>query len=326
MKRWVGLALCLALAACGVRENKNEIVLTGSVESDPIRVSPLVGGRLVEVKAVEGAKVKGGDVIARIDPADLELQLRQAETAIRAATAQLVLVQKGVRSEDLATAREQVTQAEIAVEKYERERARLSRLYKEGSISAKDLDDMTVLSDRAKSQLEQAKKQFEKAQTGARKEEIEAAGAARDQAAAAADILRKKIADCLIVAPRDGTVLLRLAEPGEVVSPGTTIATIADLESVKVSAFVTEADLGFVSLGMPATLRTDSHPGRTFAAAVSRIADEAEFTPKTIQTKEERVKTVYRIELAAPNPDGVFKPGMPVDVILPRGAAKPASR
>jgi HlyD family secretion protein len=316
MKRATGLLFVFVLAACGGRRDAGKIILTGSVESDPVRISPLIGGRLLELRAVEGAKVRTGDPIARIDPTDLELQLRQAETAVRAAGAQLALVQKGVRSEDLATAREQVTQAEIAAEKYERERARLARLLEEGSIASKDLDDMTVLADRAKSQLEQAKKQYEKAQSGARKEEIEAARAARDQAAAASDILRKKISDCLVVSPGDGTVLHRLAEPGEVVAPGTTLATIADLETVKVIAYITEADLGFVSLGMPAEIRTDSHSGKSFAATVSRIADEAEFTPKTIQTREERVKTVFRIELRVKNERGIFKPGMPVDVVL----------
>ncbi len=326
MKRWLGLGLLVAVAACGGRNDKNEMILTGSVESDPVRVSPLVGGRLLDVNAVEGAEVKSGDVIARIDPADFDLQLKQTETAVRAAAAQLALVQKGVRSEDLATAREQVNQAEIAAEKFERERARLTRLYKEGSISSKDLDDVTVQSDRAKSQLEQAKKQYEKAQTGARKEEIEAAQAACDQAAAAADIFIKKISDCTIVAPRDGTVLHRLAEPGEVVVPGSTLAIIADLKTVKITAFISERDLGFVSLGMSARLRADSHPEKSFAATVSRIADEAEFTPKTIQTREERVKTVYRIELTAINSGGIFKPGMPVDVVLTRPSGNPAAR
>ncbi|MCX6565801.1 MAG: efflux RND transporter periplasmic adaptor subunit [Candidatus Aminicenantes bacterium] len=325
MKRWLSLGLLIALSACG-RNDKSEIILTGSVESDPVRISPLVGGRLLEVDAVEGAKVKAGEVVARIDPADLELQLKQAETAVRAAETQLALIKKGVRSEDLASAKEQVTQAEIAADKFERERLRLERLYKEGSISSKDLDDIAVQSERAKSQLEQAKKQYEKAQTGARKEEIETVQAACDQAAAAADILKKKIGDCLIVAPRDGTVLHRLAEPGEVVAPGSTLATIADLETVKITAFVSERDLGFVSLGTSARLRADSFPGKIFAATVSRIADEAEFTPKTIQTREERVKTVYRIELTAKNADGIFKPGMPVDVVLTRPAGKPAAR
>jgi HlyD family secretion protein len=324
MKRWLGFGLVVALAACGGRNGKNEIILTGSVESDPVRISPLVGGRLLEVNAVEGAKVKSGDVLARIDPADLELQLKQAETVMRAAAAQLTLIKKGVRSEDLATAREQVNQAEIAVDKAEREHKRLARLYEEGSISSKDLDDLTVQSDRAHSQLEQAKKQYEKAQTGAREEEIEAAQAACDQAAATADIVRKKIGDCRVVSPADGTVLHRLAEPGEVVAAGTALATIADLSTVKITAFISERDLGFVALGTKASLRADAFPERTFPASVSRIADEAEFTPKTIQTREERVKTVFRIELTAANPEGIFKPGMPVDVVLPRTAVTAA--
>ena len=320
MKRLIGCGLILVLAACGGRNDKNRLTLTGTVDSDPIRIASLVGGRLLEVKAVEGASVKSGDILGRIDPADLELQLKQAESAVRAAETQLVLIRKGVRSEDLATAREQVNQAEIAVDKAERERKRLARLYEEGSISAKALDDVSVQADQARSVLEQAKKQFEKAKTGARKEEIEAAEAGRDQAAAAADVLRKKIADCLVVSPAAGVVLHRLAEPGEVVAAGTSIATIADLSTVKITAYVSERDLGSVSLGTKASLRADSFPDKDFPAVVSRVADEAEFTPKTIQTREERVKTVFRIELTAANPDGIFKPGMPVDVILVRTA------
>lgn len=320
MKRGIVLGLALWLAACAGRNDQNRLALTGTVESDPIRVASLVGGRLLEVKAVEGTLLKPGDVVARIDPADLELQLRQTESAVRAAETQLALVRKGVRSEDLATAREQVNQAEIAVDKAERERRRLARLYEEGAIPAKALDDVSVQADQARSILEQAKKQYEKAKTGARREEIEAAEAMRDQARSAADILRKKIADCLVVSPAAGTILHRLAETGEVVAAGAAIATMADLATVKITAYVTERDLGSVSLGRNASLRVDAYPDQTFPATVSRIADEAEFTPKTIQTREERVKTVFLIELTAANPDGVFKPGMPVDVILVRTA------
>ena len=326
MKRGLGLGVLIVLCACGGRSVRNEIILTGSVESDPVRVSPLVGGRLLEVAAVEGTRVGAGGIIARIDATDLELQLRQAETAVRTAETQLALVRKGVRSEDLATAREQVRQAEIAVDKAERERRRLARLYEEGSIPAKALDDAAVQADSAQSVLEQARKQYEKAEAGARKEEIEAAEAPRDQARAAADILRKKIGDCLVLSPVAGTVLHRLAEPGEVVAPGTTLAILADLSTVKITAYVPERDLGSIALGMSASLRADAFPGRSFPASVSRIADEAEFTPKTIQTRDERVKTVYRIELTAPNPEGVFKPGMPVDVVLARPKSRPAAR
>lgn len=317
MKRILVAAMFFVLfAACNGKENPNEIVLTGSVESDTVRVSPLVAGRLIEVNAVEGAVVKKGAVIARLDTADYVLQLKQAETGVQAAAARLALIKKGVRSEDLATAKELVNQAEIGADKFEREYQRLSRLKEAGSVTDKDLDDMMTQRDRAKSQVEQAKKQYEKAQNGAQKEEIAAAKAAYDQALSAIDILKKKIADCTIYAPRDGTVLHRLVEPGEVVAPGSTLAIISDLSTVKITAFVPERDLGLVKLGLQATVRVDSFPDKTLTATVSRIADVAEFTPKTIQTKEERVKTVYRIELAADNGAGIFKPGMPVDVVF----------
>ncbi|HSA32350.1 MAG TPA: efflux RND transporter periplasmic adaptor subunit [bacterium] len=318
MKKICAVALFLLLAACNGKKDTNEIVLTGSVESDTVRIASLVPGRLTEVNAVEGAKVKQGAVLARIDTADLELQLRQADTGVRAASARLALVRKGARSEDLATAKELVNQAEIAADKFEREYQRLSRLKEAGSVTDKDLDDMMTQRDRAKSQVEQAKKQYEKAQNGAQKEEIDAAIAAYDQARSTIDILKKKIADCTVYAPRDGTVLHRLAEPGEVIGAGSSIAVISDLATVKITAFVPERELGLVKLGMQATVRVDSFPDKPLSATVSRIADVAEFTPKTIQTQEERVKTVYRIELTADNGAGIFKPGMPVDVVFVR--------
>ena len=317
MKRMLAVITFMILVpACNGNENANETVLTGSVESDTVRISSLVGGRLTEVNAVEGMKVKVSAVIARIDTTDYELQLKQADTGVRAAAAQLTLVKKGVRREDLAAAKELVNQTGIGVEKFKREYQRVSRLKADGAATDKELDDIVTQRDQAKSQLEQAKRQYEKARNGARKEEIDAAKAASDQTLTTIDILNKKIADCTVLSPRNGTVLHRLAEPGEVVSPGSTIAIISDLATVKIIAFVPERDLGLVTLGMQATLRVDSFPEKQLIATVSRIADEAEFTPKTIQTKEERVKTVYRVELTAENSAGIFKPGMPVDVVF----------
>jgi len=316
MRNLVLLLMVMMLVACTGKESLSEIVLTGSVESDPVRIASLVAGRLTAVNAVEGTVVRKGAGIAQIDPADYELQLRQAEAGVKAAAAKLALVKKGVRSEDLAAAKEMVTQAEIALEKFEREYQRIARLVENGSATEKDLDDMKTQRDRAKSQLEQAKKQYEKALNGAQKEEIDAAAAAYEQARAAVEVFRKKIADCTIVAPSDGTVLHRLAEPGEVVGAGTPIVIISDLSRVKITAFVPEREIGFVKLGMTVTVRTDSFPNTPLTATIARIADTAEFTPKTIQTHDERVKTVFRIELTAENGEGILKPGMPVEVVI----------
>ena len=150
MKQTLTAITLLALvAACSGRENANEVVLTGSVESDTVRVSPIVSGRLIEVNAVEGLKVKKGDILARIDTADYELQLKQADTGVQAASAQLALIRKGARREDLAAAREVVNQADIRVKKYEREYQRLSRLKADGSSTEKELDDMATQRDQA---------------------------------------------------------------------------------------------------------------------------------------------------------------------------------
>jgi HlyD family secretion protein len=316
LKKGAIFLLLMLMVACSGRRDDTKMVLTGSVESDTVRIAPLVGGRLVEVPAIEGMVVKKGALIARIDPTDYELQLKQAESGVRAASARLALVKKGTRSEDLAAAIELVTQAEIAAEKFEREYQRLLRLKEAGSTTEKELDDMATQRDRAKSQLEQAKKQYEKARNGAQKEEIDAAQAAYEQAVATVAMLKKKVAECTVMAPSDGTVLHRLAEPGEVVAPGIPVAIIADLKQVKIIAFVPEREIGFIKPRMRLTIRTDSFPATPLSATVAHIADVVEFTPKTIQTRDERVKTVYRIELKAENPEGILKPGMPVDVII----------
>jgi multidrug resistance efflux pump len=117
-----------------------------------------------------------------------------------------------------------------------------------------------------------------------------------------------------LTAPVDGVVLTRSVQPGEVIQAGMTAMTIAKLDTLKVTVYISEDRYGEVRLGDTATLNVDSFPGETFTAAVTRIADQAEYTPRNVQTKEERQTTVYAVELLVENPDGKLKPGMPVDV------------
>lgn len=302
--------------ACSTKAQENTIVLTGTVESDTVRVSSLIPGRLEQVNATEGAKINRGDVVAQVDCADLELQQKQADFAVQAAFSQLALVKKGARAEDILAAKELVNQATIADQKLEREHQRLLLLKQAGSIPEKEFDDITTQRDAAKSKLQQATAQYDKVRRGPRKEEIDSAVALYNQAGSSLEILNKKITDCVVKAPLNATVLHRLAEPGEVVGAGTPIVILADLTTVKITAFIEERDLGHVKPGMSARIRVDSFPDKPLTARVSRIANEAEFTPKTIQTREERVKTVFRIQLTADNNDGILKPGMPVDVVF----------
>lgn len=134
---------------------------------------------------------------------------------------------------------------------------------------------------------------------------------------AQADLLKKAIADCTIAAPVGGVVTRKPVEAGELVQAGATVLTISDLDRVNLMIYVTEKELGQVKLGQTAAVTIDSAPGRIFSGKVTYISSEAEFTPKNIQTKEDRAKLVFRVKVEIDNPEGVLKPGLPADAIIP---------
>lgn len=143
---------------------------------------------------------------------------------------------------------------------------------------------------------------------------LEAAKTAVNQVQAQLSALEAQIGKLSVYAPLDGVVLVRSVQPGEVIQAGMTTMTIAKLDSLTVTVYISEDRYGEVSLGQSASLNVDSFPDETFTATVTRIADQAEYTPRNVQTKEERQTTVYAVELTVENPDGKLKPGMPVDV------------
>ncbi len=137
-----------------------------------------------------------------------------------------------------------------------------------------------------------------------------------ERAQAQAGVLEVQLSDRVLVAPVDGVVMTRSAELGEVVAAGTTVVTLGDVARPWARVYVAERDLGRVKLGMDAEVRTDSYPDKPYRGKVAFVSAEAEFTPKQIQTQEERVKLVYRMKVETPNPDGELKSNMPVDVTL----------
>ncbi|HNW83298.1 MAG TPA: efflux RND transporter periplasmic adaptor subunit [bacterium] len=305
----------LAFSSCK-KEESAVLTLSGTVESKDVRISALVGGKLTELNYDEGDELKKDSVIAKIDCRDYELQIIQADTVIKGAKARLRLIRNGARKEDIGSASEVIKQAEIGLEKAQKEYDRLEKLFQVGSITEKEFDDMKVQRDRSQSQLEQSRHVLEKLRNGAQKEEIDSVIASVEQAESSKAILQKKVNDCVITAPSDGTVLHRLAEPGEIVSPGATILTVSDISKVKIRAFVPEKELGFVKNGAEVQVFIDTFPGISFPGRVAAISSEAEFTPKTIQTADERVKTVYEFKVIVENKDRIFKPGMPADIVI----------
>jgi len=298
---FTSMAALTLLAACNSNGGKT-ITETGTLEATEVTVSAQVGGNVLTFPPDEGSLVATGDTLATIDPTQWNLQKQQAEANLRAAEAQYKLTLEGARKED-------ITRAEASFESARNDLQRMEELFKTKSIPQKQLDD-------ARTRFTLAQQTLDKMKRGARKEEIALAKARRDQAEAQLSQLAKRAADCVITAPLDGTVINQFVEPGELVGPGTAVARIADLRELEVRVYVPETILPQLRLGSTASVQVDAFKNKQFNGRIVFISPTAEFTPKNIQTKDERVKLVFAVKLKVRNPDGALKAGLPADVTL----------
>ncbi|HEV8538768.1 MAG TPA: efflux RND transporter periplasmic adaptor subunit [Bacteroidota bacterium] len=278
------------------------ISASGTIEGTDVNISTEVPGRVRERRVDEGSRVGRGDTLLIIDDTEYQIQLRQASANEDAAEAQYRLTVEGPRKEDVA-------QAEIAFKNAEDDFKRMEGLLASHSVSQKQYDD-------ARARVIAAQQAYLKLQTGSRREEIATARARREQAAAQVELLRKKIRDCHVLAPSAGVVTLKSIEPGEFVSVGASLLRITYLDNVKLTIYVSEPDLGRIRLGQHARITIDSKKNNTFDGVVTYISQIAEFTPKNVQTKEERAKMVFGVKLLIENPEGILKPGMPADAFM----------
>ena len=320
MRHWAVVLLMGGLiltAACAGIKNKSEIQASGTIEAREVNVSARVSGQVREIRIEEGSRVKTGDILVLLDHDSLDIQLRQAQAGVTLAEAQLNLLRLGARPEDLEQARDALSQAESNLKLAEADAKRMRELAAKGSVTPKQGDDAAARLTVAAAQKNTAGQALKKLQQFARPEEIRAARARLDQAVAQADLLKKAIADCAIAAPVDGLVTRQPIEAGELVQAGATVLTVSDLDRVHLMIYVTAKELARVKLGQTAQVTIDSAPGRKFAGKVTYISSEAEFTPKNIQTKEDRAKLVFRVKVEIDNPEGALKPGLPADAVIP---------
>lgn len=296
-------AASIALIASGCSSNGNgSIEASGTIEGTEINVAAEVAGRILAVPVNEGARVNRGDTLAIINDEEYRLQLKQAEANLASLEAAFRLAAEGSRKED-------VIQAEAAYTSANADYQRMKELLASATITQKQYDD-------AYARYVAADQTYRKAKSGLRPEEINGARARRDGAAAQVDLLQKRIRDCAVLAPAPGTLTLRAVEPGELVGMGSNVARLTYLDRVKLTIYVNEADLGRVALGQNADVTIDTFPGKPFAGRVVYISPNAEFTPKNVQTKEERTKLVFGVKIEIENPDGALKPGLPADAVL----------
>jgi HlyD family secretion protein len=354
----------------------DRILVSGNLELTLVDLSFKIAGRMTELTVREGDSVKMGQLIARLDPVQLQQQRARDQASVfnaqsnydqlmtsiefqkatlesdiasrhadlNQAQAHLDELLAGSRPEEIQQAEGAVNDARAQVDLARADWERAQTLYKNEDISTSQYDQARTKFNSANAILEQAQQKYALVKAGPRKEEIEGARAqvahaqaavataeanrlelqrkqqelvARraqiDQARAQTGISQAQLNDTVIYAPIDGVVLVKAAEAGEVLAAGTTIVTIGDIEHPWLRAYVGETDLGRVKLGQKVKLSTDSYPGKVYLGTISFISSEAEFTPKQIQTKEERVKLVYRIKVDVNNASHELKNNMPVD-------------
>lgn len=384
MKKRLPILILLAAAAMGLYLWKsgrfstpdNRIVVSGNLELTLVDLSFKIAGRMTELNVKEGDWVKKRQVIARLDPTQLQQQRFRDVAAISNAQSNYdqlnttIQYQEATLESDIATRRAELAEAQAKLDELlagsrpqEIQQAeasvadaraqldwarsdweRAQTLYKNEDISTQQFDQARQRFNSATAQVQLAEQKSSLVKEGPRKEDIAAARAqvARSQAAVATaeanriELARKRqelvarraqieqargqagisdaqLNDTVIYAPIDGVVLVKSAEAGEVLAAGTTIVTVGDLDHPWLRAYIGETELGRVKLGQKVKLSTDSYSGKYYAGTVSFISAEAEFTPKQIQTKEERVKLVYRIKVDVDNTAHELKNNMPVD-------------
>lgn len=309
------IAIAALLHSCSPN-NSNLIESTGTVEATEVDIRTEAAGRILELLFDEGDWVKRGDILAQIDQDKRKIELAQAHAQLAEAEAHLTLLIKGLRDKEVERAREAFLESQVLLKESKRDYKRIQKLYDQGVVDLGTRDKAEASYEAAQKRYEIAKKNYEIAVEGSRKEEIQAGEAVKEAAEARVKLIERQLEDATISIPIDGVISERYVELGEVVSVGSLIATVIDLEHVWVMAYVSESNLGKIKLGQDGKIKVDSFPDKEFQGKVTFISPEAEFTPKNIQTKEERVKLVFGIKIEIDNPDQELKPGMPADAII----------
>jgi HlyD family secretion protein len=320
----------IAGAACRRTAGDGALRASGYVEATEVRVGPEVGGRVLSVAVEEGDRVSAGAAIATLDTTDTELAIRRVEAERSQADAQLRLLRAGARPEDIrqAMAQAESARAEVAAAESELRAAaddvaRFEALLATNAGSRKQRDDAVTRRDVAAARVQAAKDRGRASneavaslRAGARREEIAAAQARIDAVDAQLAALRKTLGDAKLATPVGGIVTSRLVDPGELIAPRTPVVVITDLDRAWANVYVDEPVVPRLSLGQTIPLVTDA--GQRLEGRITFISPKAEFTPRNVQTAEERTKLVYRIKVTADNRQGILKSGMPVEAELPR--------
>lgn len=303
---------------------------SGTVEATDAQLAFQVPGRITAIAPREGDAVALGAEVASLDDAEAVARRDQAGAMLAAAQARLEELETGSRPEEIAQAKAVLAAAEERLADSERDVERAAMLLAGGAVPRESLDKAKAARDVAAAQRDQAREQLALLERGPRREQIAAARAQVASARATLQAAEVAVGDRRLVAPFAGVVTVRHREPGETVGAGAPVLTLLDRDDRWVRLYVPENRLGAIALGSRAAIRSDTYPGEVVPGEVTFISTEAEFTPKNVQTNEERVRLVYAVKVRVRDDlDYHLKPGMPVDVALdlspPTAAPRPST-
>ena len=271
----------------------------GRIEGTEVTIASEVTARVLDSALVEGMTVRAGQELVRLDAKDLKTQLDRARAESEAADRERDRLRK-----NLVTARHHVENARVDDDRY-------ATLARDGRVSAQRRDE-------AANALSEAEGRVEALEVS-----LVQANAHIEASEKSVELAQSQLGKTAITAPLSGTVLTKSIEPGELATPGRPIATLVDLTRMEVKIYVPEKDVGKLRLGNEARIRTDAFPDRPVAGKVSRIDQQAQFTPRDIHVPDERTRLVFGVTLAVDNPEGQLKPGMPVDAWVRWNAGAP---
>lgn len=302
-------------------DGETGLVASGTVEAIEAQLGFQAAGRIESLAPREGETVEAGAELGRLDRGELLARREQALAQVAAAQALLRELQSGFRGEEVAQGRAALSAAADRLADSKRDVERARRLFEGGAVGAESLDKARMSFDVATSQHEQARQQLRILQTGTRSEKIDVQRAQVAHAESAVKPIDAALAQMVIHAPFAGIVTVRHREPGETVAPGAPVLTLMNPADRWVRIYVPENRIGQLRLGTTAAIGTDSFAGKDYRGEVVYIASAAEFTPKTVQTTEERVKLVYAVKVRVLDDAALeLKPGMPADVRLDSAA------
>lgn len=318
MKKLIpGISLLFAITITGCNGNDSDrINASGNIDATNFVVSSQVSGRVNQILKDEGDKVEKGDTVLIIDPETNKLKLDEAVASKEIALAQYDLLKKGAREEDIRQADENLKQAQITFDLAKKDKERMGNLYESKTITKKQYDDAIANYEIALARLKSAKENLEKVKNLSRPEELKQAEANLNRANASTNLLQKSLNDCYVISPSSGFITKKFVEVGETAGMMSSLFQVADLSSVELVIYIPETKLGLIKLSQKAEISVDTYPDKSFEGKVIYISPQAEFTPKNIQTQEERTKLVFAVKIKIDNPDFELKDGMPADASI----------